>query len=119
MKKLLVLFTLLLGMLGVSGQQARLLEDYIISKFTDSTGREVVQVVVPGRPPDKHREPVAVPDRNSVSLTNVPGYNWSFGCSPTAAAMMAGYYDRTNYPNMHSGATNGGVAPMVNVPATI
>ena len=28
--------------------------------------------------------------------------------------MIAGYYDRTSYPNMYAGPTNGGVMPLDN-----
>lgn len=30
-----------------------------------------------------------------VLLSNVPGYDWWHGCSPTAAGMLIGYYDNT------------------------
>jgi hypothetical protein len=44
----------------------------------------------------------------------VPAYDWSFGCSATSGAMIAGYYDRTGFPDMYTGPTNGGVMPMDN-----
>ena len=47
-------------------------------------------------------------------LSDVPAFNWSFGCSATSAAMIAGYYDRTGYGNMYTGPTNGGVMPLDN-----
>jgi len=47
-------------------------------------------------------------------LSNVPAFNWSFGCSATSAAMIAGYYDRTAFPNMYTGPTNGGIMPIDN-----
>jgi hypothetical protein len=47
-------------------------------------------------------------------LSNVPGFLWSFGCSATSAAMIAGYYDRTGYGNMYAGPANGGVMPLDN-----
>ncbi len=50
------------------------------------------------------------------TLSNVPTFNWSFGCSATSAAMIAGYYDRTAFPNMYAGPTNGGVMPLTNSP---
>ncbi len=43
-----------------------------------------------------------------------PAFSWSFGCSATTAAMIAGYYDRTGYPNIYTGPTNGGVMPLNN-----
>ncbi|MGD9148447.1 MAG: fibronectin type III domain-containing protein, partial [Anaerolineae bacterium] len=47
-------------------------------------------------------------------LSEVPAFNWSFGCSATSAAMIAGYYDRTGYANMYAGPTNGGLMPLDN-----
>ena len=32
-------------------------------------------------------------------LPNTPNYDWWYGCSPTAAGMMIGYYDRNNFDN--------------------
>jgi len=48
------------------------------------------------------------------TISGVPVFNWCFGCSATSAAMIAGYYDRTGYPNMYTGPTNGGVMPLTN-----
>jgi hypothetical protein len=75
--------------------------------------------MVPGRPPEFYRAPKAIiPDYNSaagiLALSNVPAFDWSYGCSATSAAMMFGYYDNTGYPNLYAGATNGGVCPMTN-----
>ena len=90
------------------------LDDYIVEIFIDSTGREITCIIVPGRPPDDFRMPVAESTKSSTILSNVPGYDWSFGCSATSGAMMAGYYDITGYYNMYTGPTNGGVAPLNN-----
>jgi PKD repeat protein len=89
-------------------------DDNIISRTTDHNGKEIVGIIVPGKPPDDHREPVATPNRSTVTLSNVPAYDWSFGCSATSASMAAGYYDNCGYDNMYAGPTNGGVAPMNN-----
>ena len=77
------------------------LNDYIRSRTHDINGREIVEIIVPGKPPDHHREPVAIPTRSSVLLTNVPAFSWSFGCSATAASMAAGFYDNNGYPDMY------------------
>lgn len=45
-------------------------------------------------------------------LLKVPSYRWSFGCAPTAGAMVVAYYDRSGYPQLYTGPTNGGKAPM-------
>ncbi len=48
------------------------------------------------------------------TLPNVPAFNWSYGCSATAAAMMFGYCDNMGYPDVYTGPTNDGVMPMDN-----
>ena len=47
-------------------------------------------------------------------LSDVPSFDWSYGCSATSAAMMFGYYDRTGYDNMYTGPTDGGLCPLSN-----
>lgn len=89
-------------------------EDYVTSRVTDAGGREIVGISVPGRPPLFHREPAVTPNRSAVMLTNVPAFDWVFGCSATSAAMAAGYYDNNGYPDMYTGPVNGGVMPMNN-----
>ncbi len=53
-------------------------------------------------------------DFNQSSASRMPAYNWSFGCTATTAAMMAAWYDRIGYPNVYTGPTGGGVAPIYN-----
>ncbi|MDP8267152.1 MAG: Ser-Thr-rich GPI-anchored membrane family protein [Candidatus Tenebribacter davisii] len=92
---------------------------YIVRTFIDQDGNSIDEIIVPGRPPVDHREPaVELPDP-SVSdainiLSNVPAFDWSYGCSATSAAMMAGYYDNLIHPEMYTGSTNGGIVPMNN-----
>jgi hypothetical protein len=50
----------------------------------------------------------------ATKILDVPAYEWVFGCSATAAAMIAAYYDRNGYSRMYTGPTNGGVMPMYN-----
>ena len=47
-------------------------------------------------------------------IANVPAYDYSYGAAPTSGAMLAAYYDNNGYPNIYSGPTNGGVAPLTN-----
>jgi hypothetical protein len=54
----------------------------------------------------------------AVMLTEVPTSEWTYGCSPTAAGMMFGYYDRNGYPDMYTGPANGGIAPLADLGAT-
>ncbi len=49
-----------------------------------------------------------------INILNTPAFSWSFGCSATSAAMIAGYYDRNSYNNMYTGPTNGGIMPLNN-----
>ena len=53
--------------------------------------------------------------QSAFMLSDVPTTTWTYGCSATSAGMIFGYYDRTGYPNMYAGPTNGGVAPITNL----
>ena len=71
----------------------------------------------PEPPPGFDRVSVELPEPHIVAglvTLTVPAYNWSFGCTATSAAMISAYYDRTDYPDMYTGPTNGGVMPMNN-----
>ncbi len=94
---------------------------YLVDRLMHN-GRLLDVVIVPGSPnpsPGVDR-PLApsLPEADSRAGTNtisdVPALTWSFGCVPTATAMMFGHYDRSGYPNMYAGPTNGGVFPMTN-----
>ncbi len=90
--------------------------EYYVRTITDENGNQVDEIIVPGHPPENYRAPIAEPTESSVILSDVPAFNWSFGCSATSAAMMAGYYDRTGYPNMYTGPGGSppGVMPLDN-----
>ena len=66
--------------------------------------------VFPLAPPEIKMAAAAVPDVHVAgdinSLTGVPAFDWSYGCSATSAAMLFGYYDRTGYSNMCIEATS-------------
>jgi hypothetical protein len=91
---------------------------YLVMTFIDDEGNEIVMVSVPGRPPENRVMAVAVPEPEPQlgvnALSQVPAFDWSYGCSATSAAMLFGYYDRTGYSNMYAGPTNGGVCPLDN-----
>ena len=91
-------------------------EKYIVSREVDPNNpdMEIVGIIVPGQPPKDYRAPEAVPNKSAVTISNVPAFTWVFGCSATSAAMIAGYYDNTGFPDMYTGPTNGGVMPMDN-----
>lgn len=116
MNRSLLIISLFFWALLIQAQKTTVHDEYIVDRVIDENGKELVQIIVPGKPPDHFRMPAVIPSNavTAYSLGNVPAYDWSFGCSATSAAMMAGYYDRTSYPNMYTGPTNGGVAPMDN-----
>jgi len=96
-------------------------EYYRVRTITLDDGASIDEVIIngpPTPPPGYDPTPVELPDPKSpeaiVVLSNVPAFDWSFGCSATSAAMIAGYYDRTGYPNMYTGPTSSGVMPMDN-----
>lgn len=89
-------------------------EKFIAGRYIDENGKEVEIMKIPGILPGNYRAPVAEYKKSSVVITNVPAYDWSFGCTATSAAMIAAYYDNNGYPNIYTGPTNGGVAPMDN-----
>jgi len=52
---------------------------------------------------------------SAVILNDVPTSEWTYGCTATSTGMLFGYYDRTGYPNMYTGSTNGGVCPLTDL----
>jgi hypothetical protein len=93
---------------------------YSNKTLTVNGGKLLDQSVIngPSSPPsgfELERKSVKLPQPNSIQGTNtlaVPAFDWSFGCSATSGAMIAGYYDRNGFPNMYSGPTNSGVMPL-------
>jgi hypothetical protein len=52
-------------------------------------------------------------------LPNTADYNWWYGCSPTSAGMLMGYYDRNGYSGLdYSNLVGGGVAEASTYPST-
>jgi hypothetical protein len=91
---------------------------YVVDQCVED-GKLIDVVIVPGRPPEIYRASQAIIAESSStaetkSLSSVPAFDWSYGCAPTAAAMMFGYYDNTGYPNLYTGPANGGICPMTN-----
>ena len=91
---------------------------YLVRTFVDEDGNQIDEVIVPGRPPEIKAATVDVPEPHIEmginTLTGVPAFDWSYGCAPTSAAMLFGYYDRTGYSDMYTGPTDGGVCPLDN-----
>ena len=49
--------------------------------------------------------------RQGIALAGAPPYQWWYGCSPTSAGMMMGYYDRNGYGGKgYSNLVPGGTA---------
>ena len=124
-----LLLLLLAGVFAVAsaspdpGQRAsvwgyQLPSDYLIRSFVRN-GCVIDEIIAPGRPPDFYRAPAVdisqlASNADTTILPKVPAFDWSYGCSATSAAMIAGYYDNNRYPNMYAGPTNNGVCPMDN-----
>jgi len=72
----------------------------------------------PPTPPVNIRYTIANVDyltESAVILSDVPSSEWTYGCTATSAGMLFGYYDRTGYPNMYTGPTNGGICPLTDL----
>lgn len=112
----IVLLLLLAGLALSAAEEIILPSAYRTGTFTYG-GKSIDRIVVPSRPPVRTRMPVAqvsAADPGAVLLPEVPAFDWSYGCSPTSASMMMGYYDRGSFPNMYAGPANGGVCPLTN-----
>jgi len=95
-------------------------EYFTVETVVMDDGKVVDKAVISG-PPERPAgyeyvavEPGKTSKADSVVILTAPAFSWSFGCSATSAAMIAGYYDRGSYPNMYAGPTNGGVMPLDN-----
>ncbi len=124
-----LLLVMLLSMLAGPPTAART-DDAMPPYFSARTitladGALVEEIIIAGPPSpppgyERERAPVAAPDTQAApdpeaaseaNILAVPAYRWTLGCSATAAAMIAAYYDRTGFPNVYTGPTNGGVMP--------
>jgi len=112
------LFAGLLLAAGVCAAEGLILQkEFLSARREEVGGEDLVAVTIfspPAPPVGVFRETLASPpgrdEEGVVLLSDVPAYDWSFGCSATAGAMLAGYYDRTEHPSIYTGPTNGGVA---------
>lgn len=91
---------------------------YAVTIVELGDGYRFEQAIISGppiRPSGRAGAPIArpVPDAaRGVASLSVPAYGWTFGCSATSAAMIAAYHDRSGFPNIYAGPTDGGVMPM-------
>jgi hypothetical protein len=95
--------------------------DYVVDRIFLPDGNVIEATITPSPPIPPHGmeyTSVTLPEPSETSaistITDVPAFSWSFGCSATSAAMIAGYYDRRGYSNMYTGPTNGGVMTLDN-----
>jgi hypothetical protein len=126
MKKIPVF--ILLGLISLFAEETKLSpelsEQYFQTSFVNTDNGVILQKMVisgPPTPPKGFARTTVRPEdieSSSASATSkvltTPSFRWSFGCSPTAAAIIAGYYDRGGYANIYTGPTNGGVMPLDN-----
>jgi hypothetical protein len=123
MASILLLILLLVSFSGTQsivraeagGPEQGTTEYQTVTTIITRDGRVVEQVKLhgPSTPPPGYEAERAQAElgMTAVSLAEVPAYTWVFGSSAVAAAMIAGYYDRTGYSQMYTGPANGGVAP--------
>lgn len=114
--------TLLIPSINVVSFQKK--NEYFSTKTLSLSGIpdliEMSMINGPSTPPpgfDIERKTANLPISDSLTGANtlvVPAFNWVFGCSSVSGAMIAGYYDRNDYPNIYTGPTNGGVMPLDN-----
>jgi len=95
------------------------LADFVKDTCYDAQGHIIFGISFPEIRPGRFQMPPVELKRlksgSDVYLSQVPAFDWVYGCAPTSAAMMAGYYDNTGYPDIYTGPENGGVAPMDNL----
>ncbi len=90
---------------------------YTVESLSLSDGNVVDVMIIHGPPVPPPGYEIQRQSGGCTSGTDrcltVPAYPWVFGCSAVSGAMVAGYYDRSGYPNIYTGPTNGGVMPLV------
>ena len=92
---------------------------FVVETLSMPDGTDLIAQVIkgPSTPPggraaEKASVIQALP-AGASGLTDVPAFNWVFGCSAVSGSMVAGFYDRNGYPNIYTGPTGGGVVPLV------
>ena len=85
---------------------------------TLSDGTPIVESIIngPSKPlPEYEQEMIdSYRDADGIEglIPNFPSYSWVFGCSAVSQAMISAYQDQNGYPNLYTGPTNGGIAPI-------
>ncbi len=86
----------------------------------DGTAVDKAIINGPSEPPTEYEQERLAsiqPLPSDGILPTFPSYSWVFGCSAVSGAMIAAFYDNNDYPNMYTGATNGGVMPQTEDPS--
>ena len=123
---LVMLISMLAGTLTPARADDGMPPSFSTRTITLEDGSLVEEMIIAGPPSpppgyELERAPVTAPDTQAApenqavaesNLLPVPAYGWSFGCTATSAAMIAAYYDRTGFPNIYTGPTDGGVMPL-------
>jgi hypothetical protein len=107
------------------GPLKRVTNYYSTRASTYSDGTILSEDIINGPPVpppgyDRERPMAELPELKSAIGTTqltVPAYRWVFGCSAVAGAMIASYYDRSGFPNIYTGPTNGGLMPLKEDPS--
>lgn len=92
------------------------LESLVVGRHLDANGKEIVAVrtlPIPERPSGLANGVVNLPS-TAVGINGVPAFDWTYGCSSTAAGMLFGYYDRFGYDDFYIGPVDDGVCPLTN-----
>lgn len=119
MNALLVLIAMLLFSVSLFAEGRT---SYKIKSYVDENG-DVVNVYRYAGFPPKELPPVnteipkemrADGEKGFFALNNVPSYTWCYGCTATATAIIAAYYDNFGSPTVYTGPANSGVAPQTN-----
>jgi len=106
---------------GTATPPPSLIREYFSTRtvvLADGTSLDEDMINGPSTPPagyELERTAVALPESNlemAIKTLGVPAFDWSFGCSATSGAMIAGYYDRTGFTDMYTGPTNSSVIPL-------
>jgi len=106
------------------GQPAKLESNKYFTVTTEALpdGNAIYRAAINGPPTpppgfEAERQAVSLPEPDiaqGINILSVPAFNWVYGCAAVSGAMIAGYYDRTGFPNIYTGPTNGSVMPLDN-----
>jgi len=90
------------------------IRDNVVAQFIDDNGKLIdVHTTSPGTPPIIEAATLTLPS-SAVTISGVPAFTWTYGCSPTAVGMLCGFWDRSGFSDIYTGNINGGVCPLNN-----